>query len=135
MRGQPTALSTPGTLTLPSTVSVPLQCHTLEPPPKTSPDQCKPYAIPAGRYKVELLFSEHFQTITPHVLNVPGFTAIEIHWGNFPRDTHGCLLVGKTDGVNFVGQSREEFDALMVVLTPAQDDLWIEYVDAPPLAS
>ncbi len=51
-------------------------------------------AIPAGRYLVALTMSPHFGRVTPELLNVPGFTGIRVHPGNYAKDTEGCLLVG-----------------------------------------
>lgn len=52
-------------------------------------------AIPAGRYKVIIDFSQRFQKLMLHVLDVPNFTGIRIHSGNTEHDTLGCVLVGK----------------------------------------
>lgn len=53
-------------------------------------------AIPAGRYRVEISFSNRFKRDLPILLNVPGFSGIRIHPGNRHVDTEGCLLPGKT---------------------------------------
>jgi hypothetical protein len=86
------------------------ECYTLEPPVKT--DGSKPRAIPAGTYPLTIRFSPRFQRLMPHVENVPGFEEIEIHWGNFPKDTEGCTLLGSIMGTDFVGHSRDEFDKI-----------------------
>lgn len=52
--------------------------------------------IPHGHYQVKMLQSKRFARMLPHILNVPDFSAIEIHTGNTPTDTHGCVLVGKS---------------------------------------
>ena len=142
-RRQGTALSTPGLLDINGV----FECYTLEPPHRDAPDRLatpradsshqKPCAIPAGTYKIAFASSPRFNTVTPRVLAVPGFTAIEIHWGNFPRDTHGCLLVGQTRAPDFVGNSREAFHALMAKLAPAGaagESITIEYLDFPQFA-
>lgn len=51
-------------------------------------------AIPRGRYKVQLSYSQRFKRIMPEVLDVPGFTGIRIHGGNTEEDTEGCPLLG-----------------------------------------
>lgn len=73
-------------------------------------------AIPFGKYDVVINFSNRFQKYMPQVLNVPFFEGIRIHPGNTAEDTEGCLLVGKTKGVDVVGQSVDAYRALMVKL-------------------
>lgn len=123
-RRQGTALSTPGSLDINGV----FECYTLE--PRRDESQGKPFAIPLGRYQVQLLFSRKFGRVTPHVMNVPGFEAIEIHYGNYPADTEGCLLVGQTRQTDFVGNSREAFGRLMEKLLAASTPIFISYEDA-----
>lgn len=52
--------------------------------------------IPPGAYDVLFMWSEHFQQIMPHII-VPGRTAIEIHWANWPIQLEGCLALGQDD--------------------------------------
>lgn len=101
--------------------------YTLE--PRMDRTQGKPYAIPAGTYPVTLELSPKFGFITPHVNNVPGFSEIEIHPGNYPGDTHGCLLVGETRGADYVGNSRQAFADIAQILSTATDSLSITYID------
>lgn len=57
--------------------------------------------IPAGRYEAIIQQSPHFSQIfgkpfkTVWLLNVPGFSNIENHPGNFPHDTEGCTLIAQ----------------------------------------
>jgi Family of unknown function (DUF5675) len=51
-------------------------------------------AIPAGTYKVTLENSMRFGPDTLTVHDVPGFTHIRMHAGNFAADTEGCPLLG-----------------------------------------
>lgn len=70
-------------------------CYTIEPP--------KDKAIPEGEYMLHLTYSERFKRIMPLVLPVVGHTGIRIHFGNFVKDTSGCLLVGYDRGVDATG--------------------------------
>lgn len=86
-------------------------CATLEPSPGDPAHPC----IPAGVYPVAIAWSEKFRREMPRVENVPGRTAIEIHWGNFASDTEGCILVGATAHAYprpTIWDSRETFEAL-----------------------
>lgn len=68
--------------------------------------------IPAGSYRGELRWSEHFQETVPYIL-VPLRTGIEIHVGNCPEDSGGCVLVGtKVDGA-CLRNSRQAFQDIM----------------------
>ena len=98
--------------------------YTLEPPSVLPPT--KPRAVPAGLYDYTLYESPRFGRQVILVEAIPGFTDIEVHPGNFPRDTHGCCLVGATEGTDFVGESDEEFDELLSKIPPTGQ---IEYVD------
>jgi hypothetical protein len=93
---------------------------TLEPPKK---DEGKPRAIPLGTYDVTIRWSEKHKRLVPHVENVPGFAEIEIHVGNFPADTEGCLLVGKTKGPHpdFIGGSSLAFNPIFQMLSDAKE--------------
>jgi len=105
-------------------------CYTLE--PRADQSQGKPYCIPAGQYPVLLQMSARFQMITPHVMNVAGFSEIEIHPGNYPKDTEGCCLIGSTRQTDFVGNSRATFAQLMPQLQSGP--ITITYVDAATAA-
>ena len=102
------------------------ECFTLE--PRKDQSKGKPYCIPAGTYKVKLQFSPRFERNTPHILDVPGFTDIEIHPGNFPHNTEGCLCVGLDPYPDVVGRSIEAFDALMEKLS-GHDNITIQYLE------
>ena len=104
------------------------QCFTLE--PRADQSQGKPYCIPEGTYVVTLEMSEHFGCITPHLQAVPGFTAVEIHWGDFPKDTLGCTVVGQTRTADAVWSSKVAFEALMNILA-GQTDITITYAGGP----
>lgn len=90
------------------------ECFTLE--PRKDQSQGKPYCIPARTYGWVKKMSPHFGFMTIWLVGVTGFDDVEIHPGNFPKDTHACTLVGSVKGVDFVGHSDEEFEALMAKL-------------------
>ena len=100
-------------------------CYTLE--PRSDRSQGKPYCIPPGTYPVTLELSQHFDMVTPHVANVPGFTEIEIHPGNFSTDTKACTVVGSARIADMVENSRATFFRLMDQLQ-GQDEISITYV-------
>lgn len=50
--------------------------------------------IPAGEYEVTAYSGTKYKDVWM-VQNVPGRSAILMHWGNTERNTAGCILVGK----------------------------------------
>lgn len=91
----------------------------------------KPRAIGPGTFDVTIVFSPKHGRRVPLVNNVPGFVAIEIHWGNFefthqdehgkwhPPDSEGCLVVGEQRGVDMVLRSVPIFDQLFEMIDTA----------------
>lgn len=63
-------------------------------------------AIPKGTYNVVMTMSNRFKVILPLLENVPNYVGVRIHAGNKAEDTEGCLLLGQTRTVDFVGSSR-----------------------------
>ena len=90
-------------------------CDTLEP---HCIDWCKEKkvagktAIPEGRYRVRVGWSPRRGRNVPWLKKVPHFKDIQIHVGNFPKDTRGCILVG-TRNKNILVGSRVVFRKLM----------------------
>lgn len=74
--------------------------------------------IPEGKYEVRMEWSTRFGMNTPHLQNVPGRTFIEIHPGNKPEDTEGCILLGQSKDVDWVSNSRSAYLALVALLAP-----------------
>lgn len=91
------------------------ECFTLEP--------AKP--IPAGSYLVEFYMSSDHDYLVPLLKGVPGHSFIEIHIGNFPKDTKGCILVGQNRSPDEIGNSAKAFIHLMLKhLIPA---VWMRH--------
>ena len=86
--------------------------YTLEPPWKDNKQ--RESCIPAGEYDAFIRTdSNRWDYDVIQLRNVPNRTAIQIHIGNFPKDTVGCILPGKGRGHNIVHQSRVAFEELM----------------------
>lgn len=104
-----------------------LECYTLEDKDRSLEDGGeKVYgetAIPRGIYTVQLTYSNRFKTILPLLLDVPQFTGIRIHKGNYSKDTDGCILVGAVntnDKDDFIGSSKVAFDKLFSKMKEAE---------------
>lgn len=77
-------------------------CYTLERPEADSPV----VAIPAGTYPVVISYSPHFKKNLPHIMDVPGRSAILMHGGNKPEDSLGCVLCGYAElGEDSIGDA------------------------------
>lgn len=76
-------------------------------------------AIPTGRYETIVNMSNRFKIMLPLLLKVKGYEGVRIHPGNFPKDTEGCLLPGKTKGADAVYQSKDAFNPLFILLKEA----------------
>ena len=85
-------------------------CYSLE--DKIRYDDKKVYgktAIPDGRYRVVLNWSNRFQRIMPLLLDVPNFTGVRLHGGNKAEDSHGCPLIAfNTDKLKIWGTAEKE---------------------------
>lgn len=122
IRNRFTVLSTEGELFVEGV----FECFTLE--PRRSQQFGKPFCTPEGIYSYSVERSQHFGRDVICIKNVPGFTAIECHPGNFPKDTHGCTLVGRSEGADFIGHSDAAFDALIAKIDMSGT---IEYANKP----
>jgi hypothetical protein len=108
------------------------ECYTLEDPVRAVKIQNET-AIPAGRYAITIDESPRFGRRMPHILNVPNFTGVRIHYGNTAADTDGCILVGWEKGIDFIGSSRLAFAHLFDEIETALDDgeqVWLTIKDA-----
>lgn len=70
-------------------------------------------AIPLGKYNVSYTYSPKFGKNMPEIMNVPGYSGVRIHVGNFAKDTLGCLLLGKNRAVGCVLDSKFWFNKFM----------------------
>ena len=103
-------------------------CYTLE--DKIRPGEVKVYgntAIPEGRYEIVMYKGPHFGIILPLLKDVPGFTGILIHVGNYAKDTDGCILVGQAPREDYIGNSKKTLDDLLKKIKPRaiKEKIWI----------
>ena len=108
-------------------------CYTLELPwndnkPNTS-------RIPPGVYEWRKVHSPAFNTDVILLRDVPGRVLVEIHYGNYYKNTHGCLLVGdelediNSDGYRDVLNSKRTLKNLVNHL-PNEGTIFINEVFA-----
>ena len=87
-------------------------------------------AIPTGKYKVTKYFSPKHNTEVPLLNSVPGFAFVEIHCGNFPRDTDACTLLGSSYTTDMVENSQATIDKFYPLFFDALskgEEIWITY--------
>ena len=89
-------------------------------------------AIPTGRYKVTK-YNSPTRGWCLLVNDVPGFSMIEMHVGNYPQDTDGCTLVGLSVGSqpDMINSSRDAIKQLYDLAFPLLDqgkEVWATYV-------
>ena len=82
--------------------------------PKVHPDV---YTCVRGLHRLHNM-AEDFETF--EISGVVGHTDILFHWGNYNRDSEGCVLVGKSlsmqgDGTQMITSSRVAFAELMAL--------------------
>jgi hypothetical protein len=85
-------------------------------------------AIPVGKYEVIISYSNRFKQMMPLLLNVPNFQGVRIHWGNYSKDTEGCILVGNTKKVNFIGNSVAQYKKLFSILKGCKEKIYLEII-------
>lgn len=93
-------------------------------------------AIPEGRYQVSLnMMSPRFAKTkayancegkVPRLINVPGFSGILIHIGNWAENTRGCILVGRNVVKGGLLYSTQAFHALYAMMKDAKESVWVE---------
>lgn len=107
-RGIPVGQAIPGEMTIGDSHA----CFTLE---------RRGVQIPAGTYPVGLYPSPHFGRLMPIVESVPGRSDILIHWGNYPQNSEGCILVGEQRDLSTgeIFNTQKQFDALFPAIEAA----------------
>ena len=105
-------------------------------------------AIPPGRYPIHLRASPRFMQVgmhdewvatyaplMPHIDDIPGRSLIMIHWGNYPEETEGCILVGMEHAPDGLVNSRQAFTMLYEMIAACTDgDCWITIEGGAPEA-
>lgn len=109
------------------------ECYTLE--DRVRPPGGKVFgktAVPPGRYEVVIDWSNRFQGMMPHILNVPMFEGVRIHAGNAAENTEGCVLVGLGKEKDYIRESRIAFNRLFAKMETAKgagERIFLEIVD------
>lgn len=78
-------------------------------------------AIPAGTYRVSIVYSPKFKRRLPYLHDVPHFIGILIHSGTDQSHSSGCLIVGKNKIKGKVVESRATLDALIEKIGKSKD--------------
>jgi hypothetical protein len=108
-------------------------CYTLEDKQRDNGIKIpKVTAIPCGRYRMILDYSNRFKRTMLHILNVPQFDGIRIHGGNTAENTEGCIIVGKFRAADKVWDCKDVLAAIEKLVTIAianKEEVWIEISD------
>lgn len=90
------------------------KCYTFEPEGPDCIESGKDRRIPEGIYNIRWHNSPRYGKKMPNLFNdrVPASRCILIHNGNFPDDTCGCILPGKTLSDKGVLNSKPVFNEL-----------------------
>ena len=88
-------------------------------------------AIPTGTFRVTVYDSPHLGRRVPLLEDVPGRTMIEMHWGSFPDNSDGCILVGETRITDEIMGTRDEFGRIFPLIDAAvaNEGCWITVHD------
>jgi len=69
-------------------------------------------ALPERQYELAMKYSERFSRYLPFLLGSNRGRFIDI-------ETPGCILVGRTKGEGFIGESRSALEELLAKIEPA----------------
>ncbi len=86
-------------------------------------------AIPRGRYRVIIDWSDRFQRPMPHVLDVPQFKGIRFHILNTIDETEGCIGLGAKRGIDRLDLSAIAFNQFFKKLFniwATGEEIWLE---------
>lgn len=92
--------------------SVPF-CNTLEPAQGKKVKYGKGCCIAPGTYSIDFHYSPKFGRYMLTLCGVSARSGILIHSGNTPKDTSGCILVGKRGGALPLSYSCITLDSLL----------------------
>lgn len=87
-------------------------CDTLEPAQGKKVKYGKGCCIAPGTYSIDFHYSPKFGKYMLTLCGVRGRSGILIHSGNTPKDTSGCILVGKREGCGRLWYSGSNLDKL-----------------------
>ena len=79
-------------------------------------------AIPIGTYKLTIDYSNKYNKMLPHILDVKAFDGIRIHSLNFASESLGCIGPGIFNGVNAVTYSRATMSKIQPMIQAAIDN-------------
>jgi len=104
-RNMETNSSTLGTMSVTNTANNNLlDLYTLELPNMNNAKDIS--RILQGDYSAGLEYSDKYKSMVLRLEDKNGRSDILIHPGNYSKDTHGCILPGETQSLNYVGQSK-----------------------------
>lgn len=86
-------------------------------------------AIPEGKYRVVLDYSNRFGKIMPHILSVPFFEGVRIHKGNSANDSSGCLILCYYDKNGWGKESAKAYNLVYELINNAINsgkNIWID---------
>jgi hypothetical protein len=72
--------------------------------------------VPAGTYDVHRRWSPKHKCEVFELAGVPDRGNIELHVGNVPADSLGCILLGTSFGEGSIRDSRRAFDRFMALM-------------------
>lgn len=94
----------------------------------------KDTAIPRGKYRVIIDWSDKHWGLEAHILDVPQFTGIRFDIANSTDEIEGCIAVGEERDVNrprWISKSRAAYKILIIKIWNAilsGESVWLEIV-------